>query len=185
MNISYLFSPRIRFAIIKHIPLLAEQLGKDFFSEKLASLCVGWLGDDIATIRTAAASNLRDLTKLFGDQWAIEYILPSIEEIRFHTSYLRRLTALNACALMMTVMEPAVATTELLPLVLEMSTDAVANIRFNVAKGLQQTAPILGNHVYSTQIEPILGELVDDPDRDVRYFSKEIVKELEEMMKEP
>lgn len=50
---------RIRLAIIEHIPLLATQLGMDFFTEKLASLCVGWLGDDIASIRTAAAANLK------------------------------------------------------------------------------------------------------------------------------
>jgi serine/threonine-protein phosphatase 2A regulatory subunit A len=50
---------RIRLAIIQHIPLLAKQLGKEFFTEKLAALCVGWLGDDIATIRQAAASNLK------------------------------------------------------------------------------------------------------------------------------
>jgi serine/threonine-protein phosphatase 2A regulatory subunit A len=50
---------RIRLAIIQHIPLLAKQLGREFFTEKLSSLCVGWLGDDIAMIRQAAASNLR------------------------------------------------------------------------------------------------------------------------------
>jgi serine/threonine-protein phosphatase 2A regulatory subunit A len=50
---------RIRLAIIQHIPLLAKQLGKEFFTEKLSSLCVGWLGDDIASIRRAAAANLK------------------------------------------------------------------------------------------------------------------------------
>lgn len=50
---------RIRLAIIQHIPLLAKQLGREFFTEKLSSLCVGWLGDDIASIRQAAASNLK------------------------------------------------------------------------------------------------------------------------------
>lgn len=50
---------RIRLAIIQHMPLLAEQLGQDFFTEKLVSFCVGWLGDDIATIRKAAATNLK------------------------------------------------------------------------------------------------------------------------------
>ena len=50
---------RIRLAIIQHIPLLAEQLGKEFFTEKLSSLCVGWLGDDIASIRRASATNLK------------------------------------------------------------------------------------------------------------------------------
>ena len=50
---------RIRLAIIENIPLLARQLGKDFFTEKLTALCVGWLGDDIASIRKAAAVNLK------------------------------------------------------------------------------------------------------------------------------
>ena len=50
---------RIRLAIIRQIPLLAKQLGKDFFTEKLISLCVGWLGDDIAVIRHAAATNVK------------------------------------------------------------------------------------------------------------------------------
>ena len=44
---------------MQHIPLLAKQLGKDFFSEQLVKLCVGWLGDDISTIRKAAVENLK------------------------------------------------------------------------------------------------------------------------------
>ncbi len=50
---------RIRLAIMQHIPLLAKQLGKEFFTEQLVNLCVGWLGDSISTIREAAAENLK------------------------------------------------------------------------------------------------------------------------------
>lgn len=116
---------RIRLAIIQHIPLLARQLGIDFFTEKLSAICVGWLGDDISTIRVAAAQVLKDLTALFGSEWACEYLLPTIEEIRHHPSYLRRLTAVQACARMAVKMEPGIATIEVLPLVLEMATDNV------------------------------------------------------------
>ena len=31
---------RVRLAIIEHMPLLAKQLGQDFFDEKLANLCM-------------------------------------------------------------------------------------------------------------------------------------------------
>lgn len=123
---------RIRLAIIQHIPLLAKQLGRDFFSEKLASLCVGWLGDDISSIRQAAATNLKDLTALFGTEWATEYLIPSIKEISQHQSYLRRLTAVQACALMSTEMEAELVNLELLPLVLQMSVDLVRSLS-NVA----------------------------------------------------
>lgn len=38
---------RVRLAIIEYIPLLASQLGVDFFDDKLGSLCMHWLGDKV------------------------------------------------------------------------------------------------------------------------------------------
>lgn len=170
---------RIRLAIIQHIPLLAKQLGKDFFSDQLSSLCVGWLGDDIASIRTAAATNLMELTALFGAEWATQHLLPPITPLQNHKSYLRRLTVVQACALMSTVVTSDIARSELLPMVIEAANDDVPNIRFNVAKALQTMAPICGENCCEMQIRPILKELVDDSDRDVRYFAKKAVESLD------
>lgn len=36
---------RVRLAIIEYMPLLASQLGAEFFDEKLNSLCMNWLVD--------------------------------------------------------------------------------------------------------------------------------------------
>jgi serine/threonine-protein phosphatase 2A regulatory subunit A len=173
---------RIRLAIIQHIPLLAKQLGKDFFSEKLASLCVGWLGDDISSIRQAAATNLKELTALFGTDWATEYLIPSIKEISQHQSYLRRITAVQVCALMSTEMEEDVVILELLPLILQMACDLVPNIRFNVAKGLEMMAPVCGKSIYETQVRPVLALLVEDTDRDVRFFASQTMKKMDEQL---
>mmetsp|Transcript_15037 Transcript_15037/g.21282 ORF Transcript_15037/g.21282 Transcript_15037/m.21282 type:complete len:656 (+) Transcript_15037:190-2157(+) len=170
---------RIRLAIIEHVPMLAQQLGRDFFSEKLSSLCVGWLGDDISSIRSAAAQSLKELTALFGSEWAVEYLLPAISDIRFHKSYLRRLTAVQACTLMSTVMDPETALLELLPLVLEMATDTVPNIRFNVAKGLEKMGPVCGRSAYESQIRPVLSILIEDEDRDVQFFALTASKSLD------
>ena len=165
---------------MQHIPLLAKQLGKEFFREKLTNLCVGWLGDDISTIRKAAAENLKELTNIFGAEWAIEYLIPPLNEIRKHTSYLRRVIAVQAFVAMSTVMEPEIARTEILPLILQMTTDNVANIRFNVAKGLKTMAPVCGSQVTDSQIRPVLAFLVEDPDRDVRFFAKKTIESLDE-----
>lgn len=172
---------RIRLAIIQNIPLLAEQLGKDFFSEQLSSLCVGWLGDDISSIRQAAASNLKDLTALFGADWASIHIIPYITEIRQHQSYLRRLTAVQACTLMSTVINPDVARSELLPIVLDMASDNVPNIRFNVARGLEAMSSICGRATCETQIRPVLVVLVGDSDRDVRFFASQALETLDQL----
>jgi len=146
---------RIRLAIIQHIPLLARQLGIDFFTEKLASICVGWLGDDISTIRGAAAQVLKDLTALFGSDWACEYLLPSIEEMRQHPSYLRRLTAVQACARMAVEMEPEIAITEVLPTVLDMATDTVS--RFCVVFCITADASLFPKLSFWSVCSSILG----------------------------
>ena len=66
-----------------------------------------------------------ELTALFGTEWACEHLVPSISDIRLHASYLRRLTALQACSKMAGKMDPDIAQTELLPMVLEMACDTV------------------------------------------------------------
>ena len=76
----------------------------------------------------------QELAALFGTAWAMDYLLPSIVEIRQHKSYLRRLTALQACAMMSTAVDADAARTEMLPIVLEMATDGVREfilIRYN------------------------------------------------------
>lgn len=50
---------RVRQAIIEYIPLLAQQLGVEFFDEQLSGLCMSWLGDTVFSIREAATVNLK------------------------------------------------------------------------------------------------------------------------------
>ena len=58
---------RVRLAIIEHIPLLAEQLGHEFFEQRLRDLCMAWLSDEVFSIREAASKNLTQLTKVSRD----------------------------------------------------------------------------------------------------------------------
>jgi len=176
--------------------LLAEQLGKNFVGDNLTPVCVRLLEDDISSIREAAARNLavriqisfcqngsfvkqfmnivifsQDLTSLFGSDWAFTHFLPAIEKILKDQSYLRRLTALKACAAVAMVMNSDIASQKMLPIVLEMSKDNVPNVRFNVAKALSSFGPKCANSMHS--ITQTLNKLVEDSDRDVRHFAKE------------
>lgn len=38
---------RVRLALIEYIPLLASQLGVNFFDDKLGGLCMQWLEDKV------------------------------------------------------------------------------------------------------------------------------------------
>jgi serine/threonine-protein phosphatase 2A regulatory subunit A len=83
---------RVRLAIIEYIPLLASQLGVEFFDNKLSALCMSWLGDTVFSIREAATQNLRKLTEVFGIEWAKEAIIPRVMSMGGHTNYLYRMT---------------------------------------------------------------------------------------------
>jgi serine/threonine-protein phosphatase 2A regulatory subunit A len=143
-------------------------------------MCVTWLNDDISTIRDAATINLKELTSLFGTEWACDNLIPHIEEIRHNSSYLRRLTSVQACARMIGEMDVAIAQVEVLPILLEMATDSVPNIRFNVAQSLGNMGSICDVTTYEQQVLPMLSLLQEDMDRDVRYYADKAVAKLEE-----
>lgn len=87
---------RVRLAIIEYIPLLAKQLGVEFFDEKLGNLCMSWLGDTVFSIREAATQNLKKLTEVFGVEWARQTIIPKVMAMGNQTNYLYRMTTCAA-----------------------------------------------------------------------------------------
>jgi serine/threonine-protein phosphatase 2A regulatory subunit A len=83
---------RVRLAIIEYIPLLAKQLGVKFFDDQLSTLCMGWLGDTVFSIREAATTNLKKLTEVFGVEWASQSIIPKVAQMGQQANYLYRMT---------------------------------------------------------------------------------------------
>ncbi|KAH0759693.1 hypothetical protein KY290_023186 [Solanum tuberosum] len=77
---------RVRLAVIEYIPLLASQLGVGFFDDKLGTLCMQWLQDEVYSIRDAAANNLKRLAEEFGPEWAMQYIIPQVAEKTIRSS---------------------------------------------------------------------------------------------------
>ena len=60
---------RVRLAILEHIPLLAHQLGSEFFQEKLGPQCMKWLEDQVASIREAATRTLQKIAQVEREDW--------------------------------------------------------------------------------------------------------------------
>lgn len=87
---------RVRLAIIEYIPLLASELGMEFFNEKLFDLCMTWLGDAVFSIRDAATTNLKQLVDIFGSDWAKTTVLPRVTKMAENENYLYRMTMLFA-----------------------------------------------------------------------------------------
>lgn len=58
--------------------------------------------------------------------------------------------------------------------------EQVPNIRFNVAKELRAVAPVCGASTYESQILPVLTMLIEDDDRDVRFYAEQSLNTLDE-----
>ncbi|EEY22610.1 protein phosphatase PP2A regulatory subunit A [Verticillium alfalfae VaMs.102] len=187
---------RVRLAIIEYIPLLASQLGVKFFDEKLANLCMGWLGDTVFSIREAATHNLKKLTEVFGVEWANEAIIPKVMAMGNHPNYLYRMTTCFAITTLASVVSMDVIAKSILPQLLDkLAEDDIPNIRFNVAKtygvlidvlrrlpeegtiyalekeGASFTPSPRGMELIQSRILPKLEKLQKDDDVDVRFFA--------------
>ncbi|EFE35591.1 uncharacterized protein ARB_05634 [Trichophyton benhamiae CBS 112371] len=186
---------RVRLAIIEYIPLLASQLGVKFFDEQLNSLCLGWLGDAVFSIREAATQNLKKLTEVFGVDWANGSIIPKVTAMGQHPNYLYRMTTCFAITTLAPVINLKMIETSILPILDRLVTDDIPNIRFNVAKsysviidtlrklpeegtlseadksGQAATPSPRGQTIIQQQILPNLEKLQQDDDVDVRYFA--------------
>jgi len=175
---------RVRLAIIEHIPLLAKQLGKEFFDVemKLGDLCLNWLGDCVWSIREAAIKNLKSLTEVFGVEWARENIVPQVIQL-FNNSpnYLYRMTALYAVGQLSTVLGADSVEECFLALLTERAaTDVVPNIRFCAAKMLAIVAGVVKERVRNGPVKRCLTTLADESEKDldVRFFAQEALGKL-------
>jgi len=186
---------RVRLAIIEYVPLLASQLGVKFFDEKLSSLCMSWLGDTVFSIREASTQNLKKLTEVFGVEWASGAIVPKVIAMGQHPNYLYRMTTCFAISTLAPVLSLAVIEKSILPMMDQLVSDDIPNIRFNVAKSyavlidvlkrLPETGTITslekegkplkgcpkGLELIHDKILPNLEKLQQDDDVDVRYFA--------------
>jgi len=175
---------RVRLSIIEFLPILAEQLGKDFFNEKLSDLAMTWLGDNVYTVRRAAAEKLGGLVGIMGEDWALEHMFPKVDRMRVHSSYLQRITALYIIQTLVTKGEcsDSILTSNIAPILLNMSTDPIPNVRFTVARILPQMYSTLQQCKLKTaditeccdSCIQELKKMSSDEDRDVRFFSGQV-----------
>ena len=88
-------------------------------------------------------------------------------------NYLHRMTCLFCINVLAEACGPEITERLMLPTVLNMASDMVANVRFNVAKTITRIGPKLNSTALQGQIKPALNKLNEDQDFDVRFFASE------------
>ncbi|KAJ3412016.1 hypothetical protein HDV05_001397 [Chytridiales sp. JEL 0842] len=167
---------RVRLAIIENIPLLAGQLGVEFFNEKLSTLCMSWLSDSVYSIREAATLNLKNLAEIFGPEWTKKSIIPKVLAMGQNSNYLNRLTMVFSLTTIAHAVKGDSLKDVIAPTLCNLGSDPIPNIRFNVAKALEQVIPLTKKadvpSVATDLIKPLLTKMAEDSDADVRFYSQ-------------
>lgn len=88
-------------------------------------------------IREAATLNLKKLVEKFGSEWAQNAVVPKVLAMSRDTNYLHRMTCLFSVNVLAEACGAEITAKHLLPTVINMAGDSVANVRFNVAKTLK------------------------------------------------
>ncbi|KAG7099227.1 hypothetical protein E1B28_001093 [Marasmius oreades] len=167
---------RVRQAIIEYIPPLAKQLGRTFFDEQLGNLCMSWLGDTVFSIRESATHNLRKLTEVFGFDWAKVAIVPKVMGMGQHPNYLFRMTTVQAITIIAPSLNLDIVQSDIIEPLLQLASDPIPNIRFNVATALETLAITFGTtsqgpDFVRQKVVPALEQQKNDQDADVRYYA--------------
>lgn len=140
---------------------------------------ISWLNDTVFAVRETTVDSLKRLIRQFGSDWAVESgLLQRLLELGQHRNYLRRETLLFALASTCSVVSSKVISSFYIPALEVLSTDPIANVRFNVAKTLEAIIPVLLSiddsnikSLLNAPIIPVLQQLQRDSDVDVHDFA--------------
>ena len=185
---------RLKLQFLENFPMFARQLGEKFFNEKLNRYCLGFLTDKIYSIRESALENYRQLTVIFGEQWAYTNFFPQLFTLCLETNYLHRLTPLFGIQLFVEMISVDCIIQTFVPVLKKLKDDHVPNIRMNVAKSVQRLALVVANRAdvgvsvstptksddlrVKDALKEVLKDLVQDSEFDVAFFAKQAMKEL-------
>lgn len=163
---------RVRLAVLELMPMIGKQLGPEIFTDNLISICINWLNDNIYSIRKAAAVNIKKLASLFGEEWTGKQVIPKIEKMQTHSSYIQRMTALFVIQILFDSTHSFQVLVMLINIVIKLASDNVANVRFTVAKTLFPLHKILtATDPIRSEVLKVLQTLASDDDRDVRFYA--------------
>eukprot|EP01061_Rhynchopus_euleeides_P016621 TRINITY_DN27941_c0_g1_i1.p1 TRINITY_DN27941_c0_g1~~TRINITY_DN27941_c0_g1_i1.p1 ORF type:complete len:632 (+),score=270.17 TRINITY_DN27941_c0_g1_i1:179-1897(+) len=174
---------RVREGVVNVVPSLAKLMGPEAFEQELSKIVVGWLTDQVCEIRTLVAKVLCDLWDTFGEQWGRTALVKKVGVLANKENYMHRVALLYflGCVAKSGKCSDFVINTDFLPYFQLMARDKVPNVRFNVAKAIELCLPKIDPQTSVAKWKPLLDELENDSDHDVKHFARKALVQLREM----
>lgn len=173
---------RVRETVVQQLPSLISNLNKSVI--EVLDVCLEALSDRVATIREAACQSCYQLLKLQGMAWGKSTLfpkilpmaqqqprneLPSDETVSAPHNYLRRVTFLHLLQTLLPLLDNNSLSTTFLPALQQLTADATANVRINVARTLVMAKRDgKAGGTSAKELDALLTKLGSDQDVDVK-----------------
>jgi serine/threonine-protein phosphatase 2A regulatory subunit A len=166
---------RVRKQLGVIMPAVARHLGPDYFTERFMGDYLLLLKDGVDEVREGCAGALANLVAASNANWVHEKIFPAVRAMATD-EFLVRLSMLTALQGLIMLELPERFQTESLALIIGATNDKVPNIRLKAAKVLGVACGFIGPDNSRTRVRPVLAELLNDKDKNVKYFAAESLK---------
>lgn len=166
---------RVRSQLNLEMPAVMKHMGQEYFQTNFLETYVKSLKDSVSEVRGAMAFSLCEMVQVAPSDWVQDKIFPTIKGMTAD-EYFSRITMVSALKHLLDGGVSERFINEIFALVMSSASDTVPNVRLATAGVLadicrrDNAAPIIG------QLRPILKELKDDKDKDVRYTATEALK---------
>jgi len=184
---------RVREAVGRLLPFLAEARGVGFFEDHLMEPWLKLLLDQVADVRSSCVSGMPKLLSVSGASWIQKEILPQYQRIYDDSvSYLTRITILRSFAALASadpdappelqggeVNVAADLLEDIVTLMLRGLTDRVPNVRMVAARGFALMTAPCEEALMTAKVKPALSaRLTEDEDDDCKYFAEAALEKL-------
>ena len=167
---------RVRYGIAQFFPKFAEIFGKDLYHDKLEKVSLDLLSDNVYKIREQSMLNLVDLKKALGNEWFVKTCKEKIREFSRSDSCHIRLQSIFMIKIIYKDIDSDILNKDLLPVIIGLKDDSVPNIKFNIAKLLDELSDTLSREIVFIGKSALESMRDNDSDEDVKYFSEKALK---------
>jgi serine/threonine-protein phosphatase 2A regulatory subunit A len=180
---------RVRERIIQTLPFISSIIGVEPFEQTCLALYLSSYQDQVNAVRSAATSNVLQLTNILGLEWTLQKLLPKLIELfkRDKNSYLLRITVLYAFRSLI-VVEPSLIEKKLptipdvlVNFVLDSFQDPVPNVRSVAVQILRDAArdKVIPEGLLVT-VKAQLAKIVEsEKDWDTKFFATKALSFIE------
>jgi serine/threonine-protein phosphatase 2A regulatory subunit A len=147
---------------------------QDVFIKQIEPLLFGFLKDRAQTIRESSIKRLSSLVQVYKHDWLLNGCLPKFNEtLNKQNGYAFRISGLYCLQSIAQNLSTEIVTDKILPILIKNARDDVPNVKLVAVRIIKSLLLKLDQNSVNSQIKPLLQELSNDNDKDVKYFAQE------------